>query len=216
MLVDVVKLSLELCSYPIGCELKYATDDNFVGRVIDGYDPKAKNVALLTQKVANVICQVQNYLIKKHDVGLFVYDAYRPKRAVLDFIHWVKQPPANDFELVQKAKHYPHIEKSQLFDLDYLGKDSNHCYGNTIDCVLRDLKDNTFLDMGVIFDFFGEESHSNKTSDDLGEKIYHNRQILSGAMDKFDFQIAPTEYWHFTHRTIKETAIPLDIPITVL
>jgi D-alanyl-D-alanine dipeptidase len=213
-LINVVKLSQQLCLHPIGCELKYATIDNFVGRVIDGYHPDAKNICLLTEKIAKIFCQVQNHLIENYQLGLFVFDAYRPKRAVKDFIHWMHQAPAGQYELQQKNKHYPDIEKDQLFNLGYLAEDSDHCYGNTVDCVLQELKSKQLLDMGVIFDFFGEQSHSNKKADELGEMVYRHRQILAQAMQQFGFRVAHTEYWHFTHTSIKETNTPIDIPIT--
>ena len=114
-LVNAVQLSRQICHQPINCELKYATNDNFVGRVIDGYHPDAKNICLLTEKVAQVFCQVQDYLLENHQFSLFVLDAYRPQRAVKDFIHWLQQPPTGEYELRQKARHYPSIEKSQLF-----------------------------------------------------------------------------------------------------
>lgn len=214
-LIDAVALSQKICAHPIGCELKYASDDNFVGRLITGYHPEVKNICLLTEKIAEQFCQVQKYLNENHQVGLFVFDAYRPKRAVIDFIHWSKQPAENKKELEQKEKHYPHLEKNRLFDLGYLAEDSQHCYGNTVDCVLQDLKTKQFLDMGAIFDFFGEESHSTKTAEEIGEAVHKNRKILSNAMHQFGFQVAQTEYWHFSHKTIKETQTPIDIPFSI-
>ena len=92
-LVDVVSLSKQKCQHPIIGKLAYATDENFIGRVINGYSPDATDVCLLTPKAAHALCQAQNELNEKHQLGLLIYDAYRPHRAVKDFAQWIQQPP---------------------------------------------------------------------------------------------------------------------------
>lgn len=115
-LIDVVKLSKKECHIPIKAKLKYGTSKNFVGRPIDGYDPNVTDVALMTPKAAEHLCKVQNYLIQNYGYGLLIYDAYRPIRAVKDFLYWTKQKPANDYELVRKEKHYPNIPKKNCLN----------------------------------------------------------------------------------------------------
>src|SRR6187549_2932373 len=118
-LIDVIEFSKKNCQVPIKCELAYATKFNFMGRIVDGYHPKAKDIAILTPKAARALCQVQDHLLTNHGCGLLVYDAYRPQRSVRDFMKWSKLSPVSEFELERKALHYPHIEKSQLFALGY-------------------------------------------------------------------------------------------------
>ncbi len=211
-LTDVVLLSEKRCREPIRCELKYATPDNFVGRIIEGYHPDTTNTALLTPKVADVLCEVQNNLIKNHQMRLRVFDAYRPRRAVLDFLVWAGIP-FNELDRQRKPIHYPRVEKSQLFVLGYLSQDSQHCYGNSVDCVLEDLAGNR-LEMGSVFDFFGPQSHSAATAKEIGETAYRYREILSRVMQRAGFKPAQTEYWHFSHPELKEIHEPLDIPIS--
>lgn len=213
ILIDVIHLSKELCSIPIQGELAYATKENFLGRIVNGYHPMAKQRCLLAQNAARKLCGVQNLLSKKH-LGLFIFDGYRPLRAVKDFAEWIQQPPASDYELLRKQIHYPHLEKSQLAKLGYLAeKVSKHCFGSTVDLSLIDLKTQNLLDMGASFDYFDEIAHSTATADVIGHTAHHNRQSLFHAMNEFGFIPHPKEYWHFDHPEL-ETDIPIDIEIT--
>jgi D-alanyl-D-alanine dipeptidase len=129
MLIDAIQLSNKLCETPIACELAYATKENFIGRVIDGYHPEHKNICLMTPKAAGALCEVQNHLLHQHQIGLLIFDAYRPLHAVKDFANWFEQPITDDYELQRKAIHYPHHEKNQLADLGYIAKNiSQHCF----------------------------------------------------------------------------------------
>lgn len=216
ILTDVIHLSkIQGHSYPIQGKLAYATPHNFVGRVLNGYHPEALDIFLLTPKAARAICEVQNYLINTYELGLFIFDAYRPRRTVFDFLEWSQLPPANTFELERKALHYPHIEKNQLFSLGYISNDSNHCYGNTVDLALINIKNNTLLNMGTIFDFMDRLSHLDATVAQIGAEAYQNRQILLEAMMKFGFEPYEKEFWHFCHEGRKgsEVKVPFDIPI---
>jgi D-alanyl-D-alanine dipeptidase len=216
-LIDVTALSQEKCKSPIKAQLKYATRKNFVGRPITGYEVNAKNIALMTPNAANALCNVQNYLLENYDVSLLILDAYRPKRAVMDFVFWSKQPAHDEHELKRKEKHYPNIEKGQLFELGYVAEDSGHCYGNTVDLVLIDNKTGGKLDMGARFDFMDEKSHTTATSEQIGETAHKNRQILAEAMEKFGFQPYKEEFWHFSHygKEGREVQEPMDTEITL-
>lgn len=215
-LVDVLALAKKNCEKPIQVELAYATANNFVGKIIDGYDPEVRDLALLSSKAALALCQVQNHLIKTKNYGLFIYDAYRPKRAVTYFAQWSASPPENEVELAQKKRHYPRVEKSELFSQGYLSDDSGHCYGNTVDLSLLDLQTQTFLDMGTIFDFMDKQSYSNASAEVIGNTAYEHRRILKEAMMLFGFQPYEKEYWHYSHGGIagREHQKPLDLAIT--
>src|SRR6185312_11984934 len=155
-LINVTLLSQEHCLEPIQAELKYATSDNLVGRPLNGYHREATDIVLLTPKAGERLCQVQNYLVKTYRYGLIVYDAYRPRRAVLDLFNWAQQEHENEIEKARQKIHYPHIKKQQLFALGYVDADSNHCYGNTVDVFLVDLATQQVLDMGVCYDYMDE------------------------------------------------------------
>lgn len=217
-LIDITALSQKLCAKPILAELKYAGTKNFVGQVAKGYHPDAHDFALMTPKAAQALCQVQNDLIKNHALGLIIYDAYRPKRATKEWKAWSELPPADNHELERKAKHYPHINKKQLFELGYVAEDSNHCYGNTVDVVLIENKTGKKIPMGARFDFMDEISHLDATpaNGKITEEAYQNRQILIKAMEKFGFESYSEEFWHFSHggKAGREVSVPFDIEIT--
>jgi D-alanyl-D-alanine dipeptidase len=215
-LVDVVALSQKKCSRPIQALLAYATPENFIGRVIDGYTPGLTNFALLTKNAAEALCAVQNTLLTNHNLGLLIYDSYRPKRAVRDFVKWSSAPVNDDaagrFELQRKAVHYPNIEKARMFELGYVAEDSQHCYGHTVDLVLID-ENGVELDLAACFDFMDVLSHSTATAADIGDEAFKNRTILAETMKSHGFMSYPNEFWHynFNEKTINE---PIDIFIT--
>ncbi len=211
-LVDVTALSKIKCLKPILANLVYATNDNFVGRLVQGYSPYARDFALMTKTAAIALCEVQNELLKQHSLSLLIYDSYRPKRAVLDFITWSNEPSKDQQELAMKQKHYPHIEKNQLFDLGYLSADSQHCYGHTVDLVLLD-KNLNEIPLGACFDFMDELSHLTAMPQQIGQEAFDNRQILSDAMQQQGFIPYQFEFWHFSHK-LREIHQSIDIEIT--
>jgi D-alanyl-D-alanine dipeptidase len=212
-LIDVVKLSQKSCEYPIQCNLVYATRENFLGRRVDGYHPNATHIALATPKAAHAVCQVQNKL-NQMQLGLIIFDSYRPLRAVRDFKYWMHAPVESDYELERKAIHYPHIDKSQASILGYLADDvSNHCFGDTIDLALIDLKTGLLLDMGACFDYFDEISYPSAPASVIGEQAFKNRLLLSDAMLEAGFIPYEKEFWHFTYKD-REITVPMDFEIT--
>ena len=67
-------------------EIRYFSDDNFVGAVIDGYEaPKA----ILTEEAAEALRQAADALFEQ-GYYIKIFDAYRPQRAVDHFVRWSK------------------------------------------------------------------------------------------------------------------------------
>ena len=216
-LVDAIALSEARCTAKIKGKLKYADSrgKNFIGDTVPGYEADVTDVALLTKTPAEKLCDVQNYLNEK-GYGLLVYDAYRPKKAVQHFMLWATKPAVSDLEKQRKEKHYPSFPKDELFIRKYVCEDSGHCYGNTVDVVLTDLKTNEKLDMGACYDFMDRISHSDVKPPLISEEAYANRQILAEAMQKFGFHPYDEEFWHYSYggkegREVKE---PMDFDIS--
>jgi zinc D-Ala-D-Ala dipeptidase len=67
-------------------DVRYFTDDNFIGRPIKGYEAAE---CILTQEAARALSILQRQLLSQH-LSLKVYDCYRPQIAVNDFIAWSK------------------------------------------------------------------------------------------------------------------------------
>ncbi|MEX2469572.1 MAG: M15 family metallopeptidase [Pseudohongiellaceae bacterium] len=67
-------------------EPRYFGSDNFVGRPIDGYEAPR---LLATREAAAALLAVQESLTP-FGLGLKLFDAYRPQRAVDHFVRWAR------------------------------------------------------------------------------------------------------------------------------
>ena len=171
-------------------ELRYFSQNNFVGDTIDGY--KA-NRLILTKATAEKLKLVQAEL-QQQNLCLKVYDGYRPQPAVNHFIRWAKD--LND--TIKKQQFYPEVNKRNLFKSGYIASRSGHSRGSTIDLTISNGETGEPLDMGSPYDFFGESSWV--THSDLTDQQKKNRQLLQTVMLKHNFRNYPKEWWHFTLR----------------
>lgn len=169
-------------------DMRYSTYENFVGRPIAGYE---ENVGILTKEACEALKKA-NEEFNNMGYGIIVYDAYRPMRAVKQFVEWTKDK--NDIKM--KEKHYPNVKKSEMLNSGYLSSKSGHARGSTIDLSLYNLITLDELDMGGIFDYFGDISHYNYAG--LTEDQKKNRKILRDIMTKYGFKPISTEWWHFS------------------
>ena len=98
----------------IRLDMRYFTNHNFVGERIDGYlAPRA----ILSRKAAAALAKVQEDL-RPFGLGLLVFDAYRPQRAVDHFVRW-----AQDLQDTgTKAEFYPDVDKRDLFREEYIAR----------------------------------------------------------------------------------------------
>lgn len=169
-------------------DIRYYTNNNFIGRRIQGYE---KPVCILTKSAAYALLKVQNTLSEKN-LGIKVYDCYRPQMAVDDFFQWSQNP--NDQTM--KAEYYPHIDKSELFKHNYIAYRSGHTRGSTVDLTIIDLNTYKSLDMGTPFDFMDPLSHPSCRT--ITPEQFKNRMLLRTCMQKAGFIPLKTEWWHFT------------------
>ena len=169
-------------------ELRYYTTYNFVGDRIDGYNA---SVALLTKEAADALKSAADEF-EEYGYRIKIYDAYRPRRAVLHFKEWVKD--LEDDRM--KEYFYPEMEKSDLFSGGYISGKSKHSSGSTVDLTLFDMETGKEVDMGGPFDYFGELSHPSYS--DLTDEQKENRSLLKTVMKRNGFNGISTEWWHFT------------------
>lgn len=187
-------------------DLRYATAYNFVGERIDGYgQPRC----LLTRQAALALRAVQDEL-RPFGLGLKIFDAYRPQRAVDHFVRW-----ANNLDDVRtKAEFYPGVEKKNLFRDDYISARSGHSRGSTVDLTIVSLQGKTpalELDMGTAFDFFGPESWPDFPGMTAPQRA--NRLLLQVTMKKHGFRPYAKEWWHFTLEAEPFPATYFDFPV---
>ena len=192
-------------------DIRYAGSHNFVGRPIKGYLAPA---CIVSAPAANALKAVQGMLAEKK-LSLIVWDCYRPRRAVDDFLQWSRDPAHAEM----KAEFYPRTDKQKLFALGYLATRSAHSRGSTVDLgivpsgfalppppgVLPALKACTLpkgerfedgtIDLGTGYDCLDV---AGSTSNPLvGAQALRNRQLLKSAMMKAGFRPYAREWWHF-------------------
>ena len=188
-------------------EIRYFGTYNFVGDRIDGY---LQPTALLTKCAADSLKAVSDDVIAQ-GYRLKIYDAYRPQKAVDHFVRWAEDVA----DVRMKEYFYPDLDKSVLFDQEYICLKSGHTRGSTLDLTLFDMNTEKELDMGGTFDWFGPESHPDfcgnpETGEYTGDnhtspkgrsitaQQFANRMILRRAMLRHGFKPMDTEWWHFT------------------
>ena len=186
-------------------EIRYFSKHNFVGEPIDGY---LKPRAILTREAADALNNVQKELAN-FGLGLKVFDAYRPQRAVDHFIRWAKD--LQDERM--KKEFYPGVDKSNLFKEGYISAHSGHSRGSTVDVTIVSLQTPTGeeIDMGGNFDFFGKESWPNSSLPTADQRAH--RMFLSLLMEKHGFVPYPKEWWHFTLKNEPYPDTYFDFPV---
>ncbi len=206
-------------------EIRYFGTYNFVGTRIDGY---MEPTALMTRVAADSLRAVSDD-VKAMGYRLKIYDAYRPQRAVDNFVRWAKDVP----DTLMRKYFYPDLDKSVLFEQEYIYRLSGHTRGSTVDLTLFDMDTARELDMGGTFDWFGPESHpdfcgnpetglftgdnsKSPTGRSITAEQFRNRMILRNAMMRHGFAPLHTEWWHFT---LKDEPFPdtyFDFPVKQL
>ncbi len=169
-------------------EIRYYSTYNFIGERIDGYEEPC---ALLTIEAARALKSVAAEMIVQ-GYRLKVFDAYRPVRAVKQFILW----GIEDQDVRMKPYFYPDLEKQELFSRGYIARRSSHSRGSTVDLTLLDMRTGKELDMGSPFDLFSEVSHPDYRG--ITGEQYANRMLLQRAMLRGGFTPIDCEWWHFT------------------
>ncbi len=191
-------------------DIRYAGSHNFVGRPIRGY---LAAECILSAAAANALKAVQRRLAEKK-LSLIVWDCYRPKRAVDDFLRWSKDPTHAEM----KAEFYPRTDKEKLFALGYLARRSAHSRGSTVDLAIvpsgfssappptpqslkactspkgEQFEDGT-IDFGTGYDCL--DVLGNTSNALVGEVARHNRQTLKSYMQAAGFRPYAREWWHF-------------------
>ena len=188
-------------------EIRYYSTYNFVGARVDGY---LQPTALLTKQAADSLKAVSDDLMAQ-GYRIKIFDAYRPQMGVDHFLRWAADIP----DTLMKSYFYPDLDKSVLFDQEYIMEKSGHTRGSTVDLTLFDMVTEKEVDMGGTFDWFGPESHPDfcgnpETGEYTGdnsvsptgriitEEQFNNRMILRMAMVRHGFKTLDSEWWHFT------------------
>lgn len=191
--------------------LRYFGDINFVGSKIDGY---YKNVGILSKPAADALSNAAD-MLDADGYSIVIYDAYRPQKAVDNFVRWANSSKYNQ---LMKLLFFPFVNHNETFDLGYIARRSGHSRGSTVDLtiinknqtltdisyisrtlqdgrIITFLNDNT-IDMGSSFDLFDLASWS--ASNLVTQSAQQNRNYLINIMKKSGFNNYEQEWWHFT------------------
>ncbi|MBC7918408.1 MAG: M15 family metallopeptidase [Rhodoferax sp.] len=165
----------------IAVELRYATEDNFVGRNLYG----SLNCAWLHREAAAALERTVAWLGVHHpDLKLVVLDALRPHRVQIAL--W-------DFLEGTELRQY----------LADPARGSIHSFGMAVDVTLLDAH-GAELDMGTAFDALSILSHPQHEAEHLRQGLLTehqlaNRQVLYQAMRHGGFVGIASEWWHFDY-----------------
>lgn len=163
-------------------ELKYATKDNFMGKVL--YD--TMQVLYVQQSVARKLAKCQEYLAQhKPGYHLLVYDGLRPLSVQWEMWNALDTLPVSDrVKFVSNPKN-----------------GSVHNYGAALDITICDTKRNV-LDMGAHYDDLRKIAYPSLeaqflASGELSHAQVNNRKMLRASLSSQGFRNIPTEWWHF-------------------
>ncbi len=159
-------------------DIRYATRKNFMHKKL--YPPI--NTTYLRVPAVKALEHVQSEL-HKMDLGLKIFDAYRPYSVTEKM--W---EPIKDDRYVADPK-----------------KGSGHNRGIAVDLTVINLKTKEELPMGTGFDNFSDTAHQTFTA--LPEQILQNRKLLKDLMEKYGFKFLETEWWHYSLPNAKDFEI---------
>ena len=149
-------------------DLKYATTDNFTGKII--YDFKD---AYLRYGTVKKLLKIQEKLTEQ-GYSLKIWDAYRPVSA--QFKLW---------KICPNPKYVANPNKGH----------SSHSKGNTVDVTLV-LLDGSSIEMPSKFDDFS--SLADRDYSDVSKTAASNALILENAMTSNGFSGYSGEWWHYS------------------
>lgn len=203
----VVYMPAQLCYLDevaplVRVDLKYCGTDNFVGRPIDGYTTGQR--AVLRKDTALALKKASESLAKE-GLGLLVWDAYRPARALKDFYAWSKTRDDST-----KALFYPNITKREIYENRYIGLVSEHSWGIAVDLTIIDLKTGKELDMGGRHDLLDVSSATRTPL--ITKEQQANRLKLRDCMDAVGMRNYSKEWWHY-FLVNKGTCYSYDFPL---
>jgi D-alanyl-D-alanine dipeptidase len=169
-------------------DAKYATWDNFTGKPVDGY---VANRVVGTTALCAALRWARD-VAPSLDFGLLLWDGYRPRRAVESFLRWSREPEDGR----TKQRHYPQLERRELFELGYVAAKSGHSRGSAVDLTLYHLATCELAPMGGGHDFMDAVSHHGAAGIAHAESA--NRRHLRSIMESCGFRAYACEWWHYT------------------
>jgi CubicO group peptidase (beta-lactamase class C family)/D-alanyl-D-alanine dipeptidase len=164
----------------IKTDLRYATDNNFLGTPL--YPKTAKGY--MQRPAGEAVVRV-NKAIAAKGYGLLIQDPYRPWYVTKTF--WEATP-----------------EKMRMFVADP-SKGSRHNRGCAVDLTLYDLKTGKPIEMVSGYDEFSDRAYPNYWGGTSRQRWH--REFLRRAMEDAGFTVYEAEWWHFDFKDWKNYRI---------
>ncbi len=180
-LVELAKLDPS-----IRLDMRYATANNFTGRVL-----YSEARAFLTVAAAQAVVRA-SAAAKAEGFGLTIYDAYRPWRVTKQL--WDATPVGPKKDYVANPK-----------------RGSKHNRGCAVDLTLHDLKTGALVEMPTEFDDFSEKAHRDYAG--ASAAAIANRARLQRYLEAQGFIGLSNEWWHFDF-TGWENYPVMDVPFS--
>jgi D-alanyl-D-alanine dipeptidase len=187
-------------------DAKYATWDNFTGKPVDGYFANR----IVGSRALCAALQRAREKAATLGFGLLLWDGYRPQRAVDCFLRWSKQPEDGR----TKLRHYPNIDKPEMFAKGYVAAKSGHSRGSAIDLTLYSLPTGELVPMGSDHDLMDPVSHHG--AEGIMQCEARNRQVLCSIMEASGFYRYECEWWHYRLSQEPYPDTYFDFPIALL
>jgi D-alanyl-D-alanine dipeptidase len=184
-------------------DAKYATWDNFTGKPVAGY---LANRVVGTKALCAALGRARVEAAAL-GFGLLVWDGYRPQRAVNCFIRWSTQPEDGR----TKPRHYPNIDRAEMFERGYVAAKSSHSRGAAVDLTLYHLDTGELVPMGGDHDLMDPVSHHE--ADGITRVEARNREHLRSIMTACGFAPYDCEWWHYTLEDEPHPDTYFDFPI---
>ncbi|GAB2883214.1 D-Ala-D-Ala dipeptidase VanX [Streptomyces mayteni] len=179
---------LDECVPGVRWDAKYATWDNFTGKPVDGY---LANRVVGTRALCAALARAREQAASL-GFGLLLWDGYRPQSAVDCFVRWSRQPEDGR----TKPRHYPNIDRADMFGHGYVAARSGHSRGSTVDLTLYHLATGELAAMGGGHDLMDPISHHGAAGITPVEAA--NRRSLLSVMETCGFRPYACEWWHYT------------------
>jgi zinc D-Ala-D-Ala dipeptidase len=185
-------------------DAKYATWDNFTGKPVEGY---LANRIVGSTALCAALGGAQDEAASL-GFGLLLWDGYRPQRAVDCFLRWSEQPEDGR----TKQRHYPNIDRIEMFENGYVAARSGHSRGGTVDLTLYHLSTGELAGMGGGHDLMDPISHHG--AEGISTVEAGNRHSLCSIMEGCGFRAYEREWWHYTLTCEPYPTTYFDFPIT--
>lgn len=166
-MIELVKLD-----NTIKLDIRYAREDNFVGRPV-----YTEARAFLQRDAAEALVRVHQKL-KEQNLGLVIFDGYRPWSVTKLF--WEVVP-------LHQRKFVADPQSGSI-----------HNRGCAVDLSLYDLETGELIKMPSDFDEFNEKASPDYEGGTVEER--EKRDLLRKMMEAEDFTVNSKEWWHFDYK----------------